>query len=749
MNQKDQEKDRAFLKEIQKMSQAIEQQKDLMDKEPIYRFIDKAKRLPDSILEIKKDGRVLRMGIVGSVKAGKSSFLNALIFDGEPILPKAPTPMTAALTKLSYAEQPKATIVFYKKGEWKEIEKKAEEFQSQVNEKFQQERARYQQTQQAGQPLGRMPNKEDIEAREKRKSSDSLVSSFELVAMVRERNLNLNELLGEEPEVTGTPQESPEDYIKKRLSDYVGADGQYTPLVNHIKLAINNPLLEGFEVIDTPGLNDPVISRGRVTKEYLTHCDVVLIVCQVGQFLTQQDIVLISKQLTQESVAQAYIIGSQLDSGVLQYDRREHSLEEAFHRSLDIYERQAQDVLEKLSKDGNPLVARLKKTLPPEFVSALMYGIARKLERGQALNEEEQHVVDTMKKRFADFSKVLETPDDYMTFSGIKSVEDRVQSVREKKEEIIQERIDTYSQKQATELLKLIGDIYNAACTNRENLRTGDLETLERKLRSLNQKLDSIRVEVSNLFNRQAVVCQRHIQEIKIEIRYAAEEFRGFKVEKEVSFESYTENYGFLGLWERQREERIETNIAYVVDVVVQMTNYGTAVQKLINSHLKDIFDIDGIKRSVKECVIGAFDLSDTEFSANEILIPLETLLNKLSVKKVIFDFIPEIEDAFYDEFPSGKAEGDGIHYLHRVQEQQFGRILQKFSQELDELGDDAVKDLEIQSVVFVDRIQEKMKANIELTKSQLENQTENLKRYDDFISELERYKTVLAHFEE
>ena len=40
--------------------------------------------------------RVLRLVIAGNIKVGKSSFLNALLFDGKNILPQAATPMTAA-----------------------------------------------------------------------------------------------------------------------------------------------------------------------------------------------------------------------------------------------------------------------------------------------------------------------------------------------------------------------------------------------------------------------------------------------------------------------------------------------------------------------------------------------------------------------------------------------------------------------------------------------------------------------------
>lgn len=66
-------------------------------------------RVLDSFAE---QGRVLRIGIIGRVKAGKSSMLNALLFNGNDILPKAATPMTAALTIMEYSENVSAEVDF-------------------------------------------------------------------------------------------------------------------------------------------------------------------------------------------------------------------------------------------------------------------------------------------------------------------------------------------------------------------------------------------------------------------------------------------------------------------------------------------------------------------------------------------------------------------------------------------------------------------------------------------------------------
>src|SRR6218665_917384 len=51
---------------------------------------------------LAEDQRLLNIGIIGRVKAGKSSLLNSVLFKGEDILPKAATPMTASLVIITH-----------------------------------------------------------------------------------------------------------------------------------------------------------------------------------------------------------------------------------------------------------------------------------------------------------------------------------------------------------------------------------------------------------------------------------------------------------------------------------------------------------------------------------------------------------------------------------------------------------------------------------------------------------------------
>ena len=72
-----------------------------------------------------RENRKLNIGVVGQVKAGKSSFLNTLLFGGKEVLPKASTPKTATLTKMEYAKDNVIQIEYYSPEEWEVLEENA------------------------------------------------------------------------------------------------------------------------------------------------------------------------------------------------------------------------------------------------------------------------------------------------------------------------------------------------------------------------------------------------------------------------------------------------------------------------------------------------------------------------------------------------------------------------------------------------------------------------------------------------
>lgn len=72
-----------------------------------------------------REDRKLNIGVIGQVKAGKSSFLNTLLFEGKKVLPSAATPKTATLTKIEYGEENRLCIEYYTPEEWSVLERNA------------------------------------------------------------------------------------------------------------------------------------------------------------------------------------------------------------------------------------------------------------------------------------------------------------------------------------------------------------------------------------------------------------------------------------------------------------------------------------------------------------------------------------------------------------------------------------------------------------------------------------------------
>ncbi|GAA8840532.1 hypothetical protein BTM161_07440 [Helicobacter pylori] len=94
----------------------------------------KTEELEKTIKGMQAENRGLKVGIIGRVKAGKSSLLNALIFEGKDVLPKAATPMTASLTILKYAQNLSAEAQFYDEQDIEELKRDHERYEKEFKE---------------------------------------------------------------------------------------------------------------------------------------------------------------------------------------------------------------------------------------------------------------------------------------------------------------------------------------------------------------------------------------------------------------------------------------------------------------------------------------------------------------------------------------------------------------------------------------------------------------------------------------
>ena len=295
--------------------------------------IQKSEEWQRTLDDLAEEGRVLKIGIIGRVKAGKSSLLNALLFDGNDILPKAATPMTAALTIMEYGEDVRAEVDFFTQKDIDEIKVKHDAYLQLLNEKIFQnkqeieERALAKKGKLQGlrdKVLDKFKDKDEaLSAQEKQEieekarsrveremKNDPSFASYDQYCRMKASGKSLGDLAQYGTISAG----SVEELMSGKLNEFVGADGKFMPFTKSVTLHIPEKGLQGLQIIDTPGINDPVTSRGERTEQLLKDCDVVLLVSPSGQFLSNEDTDLIHRVTTKEGTRHAYIIASQVDS---------------------------------------------------------------------------------------------------------------------------------------------------------------------------------------------------------------------------------------------------------------------------------------------------------------------------------------------------------------------------------------------------------------------------------------------------
>lgn len=139
--------------------------------------------------------------------------------------------------------------------------------------------------------------------------------------------------------------------LNQKLLQFVGADGKYMPYTKAVRISLNNPNLKDLEVIDTPGVNDPIASREERTKALLKDCDVVFIVSPSGQFLTDSDRSLFDRVSHKEGFQEIYFVASQADSTVgsmSEVEKSNQHLPTAFENAQKSLSSQLNNIMEKL-----------------------------------------------------------------------------------------------------------------------------------------------------------------------------------------------------------------------------------------------------------------------------------------------------------------------------------------------------------------------------------------------------------------
>lgn len=208
------------------------------------------------------DNQKFSIGITGVMNAGKSTMLNALM--GKEILGSAVVPETANLTIVKHNPTDTAKVYYWNEQEWERIIKSASQLESM----------------------------KDFVDETNKIFGDNLKNYIRPVSRFDEIDI-------------------------KNLSSYTSAEasGKKCNLVKYVELGSKLDFLsDGIEIVDTPGLDDPVIQREEITKEYISACDMMLHLMNVSQSATLKDVDFIIDAVLYQNISKLLIVITRADT---------------------------------------------------------------------------------------------------------------------------------------------------------------------------------------------------------------------------------------------------------------------------------------------------------------------------------------------------------------------------------------------------------------------------------------------------
>ncbi|GAA7661446.1 dynamin family protein [Helicobacter pylori] len=485
----------------------------------------KTEELEKTLKGMQAENRGLKVGIIGRVKAGKSSLLNALIFEGKEVLPKAATTETSSLTILKYAQNLSAEAQFYDEKDIEELKRDHERYEKKFKEIVSEEVKKLEEKQQgllnkAKEGLNKFSkafsrNKSDEEAqKQKILSPEEIRERAQKIAkkeLDHDAKLSASHdqyermkkggLINPKDLKTRIQADSLEE-LNQKLYQFVGKEGKFMPYTKAVQISLNNPNLKDLEIIDTPGVNDPIVSREERTKDLLKECDVVFIISPSNQFLTDSDMDLFERVSKKEGIQEIYFVASQADSAVCTPSEVENSrhhlptaltnLQKSLSSSLNNtmkvliqnYPHQ-QEIFESAIKNGVILTSGICYSMYQDFENQASW---------EREKEEYQLVWENLTDDYPDAFSSHEARENLKRLSNIDAIRERLEEAAKEKENIISQRLQEYLKSQANNLSSLVANLLRELESEKNRIKDADLNKISGQLKEYEKLSDKIEI---------------------------------------------------------------------------------------------------------------------------------------------------------------------------------------------------------------------------------------------------------------
>ena len=438
-------------RKIEEMEKSIE----TVEKEFNVKFDDERKDIKEQKAFI--DEPDLQIAIVGTIKAGKSTFINALF--EENIASTDVTPETASLTKFRYSTKNKLEVKFYNKKEWDELWESVKKSEEKTKTKI---------------------FRDEFESSGAENIKNDYIGASDKIEEVS----NIEEL-------------------KKKVKEYTSKNSEIHYFVKELIVYLNNENIhKNVTIVDTPGLDDVVDYRSKITRDYIKRANAV-IVCVDSSSLRNDEYVTITKVFENigDDFYKVMILGTQIDN--------KNNPKEAWEKQIEEWKKYLRDNYKNEDLLKNNIIG----------VSSYVYSKVIELENGKECDEDGKIAIYKLAKSYGiglkdwqDSNLIIKNSENIKDLTNIKKVNSIMhRDIISKGEEEVKKDLERKYLSMITNISNKAESIKN---TNSESKKTLDMtkaeqenfrikknkeiEEIEKAMEGLNEAFENIKTEWLN-----------------------------------------------------------------------------------------------------------------------------------------------------------------------------------------------------------------------------------------------------------
>lgn len=422
------------------------------------------------------EGKELNIAVIGKMKAGKSSFTNALIFKGN-VLPSGPEPTTVTLTDIVYTDDPlkdsKVKVELLTHSDITDLQTNAKSENAQISQ-----------------------------------NASALLERINRIPGGYEQYVNKEEV----------------EIDLDKLTEFTSTEGRYSGLAKKVTIYKHLDVLKGLKITDTPGFNDPVKSRGETTKNALKDSHIILFIHDYLDKYDEDEIAILQDQVEYSGVSMLVDIINKVDmqEGITQWSS-----------CIQKFDRKKEEAIKQISKEG---VKELLKKGRISYVSALMALIGYEvLEYNQKREGDISNDIKVFFNEYQNDFPELRSADDFINYSNITDIVDIINQLSADKSKYLA----SYPIQTLIGLLKSLVNIISAEINGKRNelvVLKQNAEEARRQLDAVNGMFEALRGRING--PDLSITLNEKISETKSEIQREREdisekEFNTSNYEKE------------------------------------------------------------------------------------------------------------------------------------------------------------------------------------------------------------------------